>query len=177
MVQEVGKEVILGKIGAVYGIKGWLKIHSFTEDPEAILDYFPWSLKLGNKVQSVEITDWRKHNNGLIVKVGHIDDRDEAQALVGSEIMVNESALPELPEGEFYWRDLVGMTVVNTQGYDLGKVSEILETGANDVLIVKANHNDGFGKKERLIPYLFDHVVESVSVENKQICVDWDPGF
>ena len=177
MVQEVGKEVILGKIGAVYGIKGWLKIHSFTEDPEAILDYFPWSLKLGNKVQSVEITDWRKHNNGLIVKVGHIDDRDEAQALVGSEIMVNESALPELPEGEFYWRDLVGITVVNTQGYDLGKVSEMLETGANDVLIVKANHNDGFGKKERLIPYLFDHVVESVSVENKQICVDWDPGF
>ena len=175
--EEVGKEVTLGKIGAVYGIKGWLKIHSFTDDQEAILDYFPWSLKLGNKVQSVEITDWRKHNNGIIVKVGNIDDRDKAQALVGSEILVNESALPELPEGEFYWRDLIGMTVVTTQGYDLGKVSEILETGANDVLIVKANHNDGFGKKERLIPYLFDQVVESVSAENKQICVDWDPGF
>lgn len=175
--EEVGKEVILGKVGAVYGIKGWLKIHSFTDEQEAILDYFPWSLKLGNNIQSVEITDWRKHNNGLIVKVGKIDDRDEAQALVGSEILVSESSLPELPEGEFYWRDLMGMSVVTTNGYDLGQVSDIMETGANDVLVVKANLNDGFGKKERLIPYLFEQVVQSVSTENKQICVDWDPGF
>ena len=176
MVQEDNK-IILGKIGAVYGIKGWLKIHSYTDEQEAILDYFPWSLKLGNKIQSVEITDWRRHNNGLIVKVGHIDDRDEAQALVGSEILTTEDALPELPEGEFYWRDLITMTVVTTQGYDLGVVTDMLETGANDVLVVKANRNDGFGKKERLIPYLFDQVIKSVSIEDKQICVDWDPGF
>jgi 16S rRNA processing protein RimM len=176
-VSEADKKVILGKVGAVYGIKGWLKIHSFTEEPEAILDYFPWSLKLGNKTQSVEITDWRKHNNGLIVKVGNIDDRDEAQALVGSEILIDEEALPELPEGEFYWRDLMGMKVVTTNGYDLGSVSDIMETGANDVLVVKANRNDGFGKKERLIPYLFEDVVKTISLEDKQICVDWDPGF
>lgn len=174
---STGKEVILGKVGAVYGIKGWLKIHSFTDEQEAILDYFPWSLKLGNNIQAVEITDWRRHNNGLIVKVGGIDDRDIAQKLVGSEIMVNENALPELPEGEFYWRQLVGMAVVTNKGYDLGKVSDLMETGANDVLVVKANRNDAFGKKERLIPYLFEQVIESVDVENKQICVDWDPGF
>jgi 16S rRNA processing protein RimM len=176
MVQE-DKQIILGKVGAVNGIKGWLKIHSFTDEQEAILDYFPWSLKLGNKTQSVEITDWRRHNNGLIVKVGHIDDRDEAQALVGSEIITTDSALPELPEGDFYWRDLITMQVVTTQGYDLGIVADMLETGANDVLVVKANRNDGFGKKERLIPYLMDQVIKSVSIENKQICVDWDPGF
>jgi 16S rRNA processing protein RimM len=171
------KQITLGKIGAVYGIKGWLKIHSFTGDLDAILDYFPWSLKLGNKTQSVEVTDWRKHNKGLIVKVAGIDDRDEAQALVGSEILVNESTLPELLEGDFYWRDLIGMTVVTNKGYDLGVVSDLMETGANDVLVVKANLNDGFSKKERLIPYLFEQVIESVSLENKQICVDWDPGF
>ena len=175
--KAVGNEVTIGKVGAVYGIKGWLKIHSFTDDQEAILDYFPWSLKLGNKIQSVEITDWRRHNNGLIVKVAGIDDRDLAQGLVGSEIFVNEEALPKLPEGEFYWRDLMGMKVVTNKGYDLGTVSDIMETGANDVLVVKANRNDGFGKKERLIPYLDGQVVESVSIENKQICVDWDPGF
>ena len=175
--EVVDKEVILGKVGAVYGIKGWLKIHSFTGDQEAILDYFPWSLKLGNKTQSVEITDWRKHSNGLIVKVAGIDDRDKAQGLVGSEILVNEIALPDLPEGEFYWRDLIGMSVVTTKGYDLGKVSDIMETGANDVLVVKANQNDGFSKKERLIPYLFEQVIISVNAEDKQICVDWDPGF
>jgi len=176
-VEELGKEIILGKVGAVYGIKGWLKIHSFTDDPEAILDYFPWSLKLGNKTQAVEITDWRRHNSSLIVKISNVDDRDIAQAYVGSEILVNEKALPELPEGEFYWRDLIGMTVVTTQGYNLGSVSDVMETGANDVLVVKANLNDGFGKKERLIPYLFEQVVTSVSLETKQICVDWDPGF
>ena len=175
--EAIEKDVTLGKVGAVYGIKGWLKIHSFTDEPEAILDYFPWSLKLGNKFQSVEITDWRKHNNGLVVKVAGIDDRDIAQALVGSEILVSESVLPDLPEGEFYWRDLIGMTVVTPQCYDLGTVSDIMETGANDVLVVKANLKDGFGKKERLIPYLFEQVVESVSIENKQICVDWEPGF
>jgi 16S rRNA processing protein RimM len=176
-VKAVDKEVILGKVGAVYGVKGWVKIHSFTDEQEAILDYFPWSLKLGNKTKSVEISDWRKHNNGLIVKVNDIDDRDLAQALVGSDIIVTEEALPDLPEGEFYWRDLIGMSVVNIQGYDLGAVSDLLETGANDVLVVKANSNDGFGKKERLIPYLFEQVVKEISAENKQICVDWDPGF
>ena len=175
--EVIGKDVTLGKVGAVYGIKGWLKIHSFTDDQEAILDYFPWSLKLGNKIQSVEITDWRKHNNGIVVKVAGIDDRDIAQKLVGSEIFVSEDALSDLPEGEFYWRDLIGMTVVTDKGYDLGQVSDIMETGANDVLVVKANLKDGFGKKERLIPYLMDQVILSISTENKQICVAWDPGF
>ena len=171
------KKIILGKIGAVYGVKGWLKVHSFTDETDAILDYFPWSLKLGNKTQLVEITDWRKHNKGLIVKVAGLDDRDRAQALVGSEILVNETVLPKLPEGEFYWRDLIGMNVVTTKGYDLGSVSEMMETGANDILVVKANPNDGFSKKERLIPYLFEQVIISVDANTKQICVDWDPGF
>ncbi|NQY89070.1 MAG: ribosome maturation factor RimM [Colwellia sp.] len=170
-------QITLGKVGAVYGIKGWLRIHSFTGETDAILDYFPWSLKLGNNTRTVDITDWRKHNKGLIVKVGGIDDRDDAQALVGSEILTNESTLPELSQGDYYWRDLIGMAVVTTKGYDLGVVSDMLETGANDVLVVKANLNDGFSKKERLIPYLLEQVVESVSIENKQICVDWDPGF
>jgi 16S rRNA processing protein RimM len=171
------QEITLGKVGAVYGIKGWLKIHSFTDETDAILDYFPWSLKLGNNIQTVKITDWRKHNKGLIVKVQGIDDRDIAQALVGSEIFIKETALPELPQGDFYWRDLIGMSVITTQGYDLGVVSEMMETGANDVLVVKANLNDGFGQKERLIPYILEQVVDSVNAENKQICVDWDPGF
>ncbi|MBL4908816.1 MAG: ribosome maturation factor RimM [Alteromonadaceae bacterium] len=174
--ENIEQQVTLGKVGAVYGIKGWLRIHSFTDDPEAILDYFPWSLKLGNKIQAVEITDWRKHK-GLIVKIAGYDDRDQAQALVGSEVQVNSETLADLPDGEFYWRDLIGMNVVTTNGYDLGVVSDIMETGANDVLVVKANHNDGFGKKERLIPYLFEQVIESVCLKTKKINVDWDPGF
>lgn len=171
------KILTLGKVGAVYGIKGWLKIHSFTDIPEAIFDYSPWSLNLGGKKQSATITDWRKHNNGLIAKVAGIEDRDQAQSMVGYEIEVSSEVLPELPDGDFYWKDLMGMNVVTSNGYDLGVVSDMMETGANDVLVVKANLNDGFGKKERLIPYLMDQVIISVSRENKQISVDWDPGF
>lgn len=173
----MSEKILLGKVGAVYGIKGWVKIHSFTEDPQTIFDYSPWSLKLGGKENTIELVDWRKHNNGLIAKFNGIDDRDQAQSFVSSEIFVDSSQLPELPEGEFYWRDLIGMTVVTDKGYDLGKVSDIMETGANDVLVVNANRNDGFGKKERLIPYVEDQVILSVDSETKQICVDWDPGF
>lgn len=174
---DVNNLITLGKVGSVYGIKGWLKIHSFTENAEDIFDYSPWSLKLGGKTQSVTVTDWRKHNNGLIAKFDGIDDRDIAQGVVSHEITVDESVLPELPDGDFYWRDLIGMTVVTEQGYNLGEVTDIMETGANDVLVVKANRNDGFGKKERLIPYLFEQVVKTVDATNKQITVDWDPGF
>ena len=174
---DVNNLITLGKVGSVYGIKGWLKIHSFTENAEDIFDYSPWSLKLGGKTQSVTVTDWRKHNNGLIAKFDGIDDRDIAQGVVSHEITVDESVLPELPEGDFYWRDLIGMAVVTDQGYNLGEVTDIMETGANDVLVVKANRNDGFGKKERLIPYLFEQVVKTVDATNKQITVDWDPGF
>jgi 16S rRNA processing protein RimM len=175
-VSEV-KIITLGKVGAVYGIKGWLKIHSFTDIPEAIFDYTPWSLNLGGKTQSVEVTEWRKHNNGLIAKVAGVEDRDQAQNLVSYEITVKPEELPELPEGDFYWKDLMGMQVITDKGYDLGVVSDIMETGANDVMVVKANRNDGFGKKERLIPYLLEQVVLSVNPKNKQIEVDWDPGF
>ncbi|MFD2164722.1 ribosome maturation factor RimM [Thalassotalea euphylliae] len=173
----MSEKILLGKVGAVYGIKGWVKIHTFTEDPQAIFDYSPWSLKLGGKEQAVDIVDWRKHNNGLIAKLAGIDDRDQAQRFVGAEIHVDAALLPDLPEGEFYWRDLMGMQVVTDKGYDLGQVTDIMETGANDVLVVKANRNDGFGKKERLIPYVFDQVILSVDGKTKQICVDWDPGF
>lgn len=171
------KEVILGKIGAVYGIKGWLKIHSFTDDPQAIFNYAPWVLNLGGKKQTVKVAEWRRHSNGLIAKFADISDRNEAQLRTGAEILVESDSLPDLPEGEFYWRDLIGMEVVNEQGYNFGKVTDIMETGSNDVLVVKANPNDGFGKKERLIPYLDDQVVKNVSLESKQINVDWDPGF
>ncbi|KGJ91034.1 ribosome maturation factor RimM [Thalassotalea sp. ND16A] len=171
------KEVTLGKIGAVYGIKGWLKIHSFTDDPQAIFDYSPWVLSLGGKKQTVEVSEWRRHSNGLIAKFTDVNDRNDAQLRVSAEITVMSDLLPELPEGEFYWRDLIGMDVVNDSGYNLGTVTDIMETGSNDVLVVKANRTDAFGKKERLIPYLDEQVIKNVSLASKQIDVDWDPGF
>lgn len=171
------KSLVLGKIGAVYGIKGWVKVHSFTDNPEAIFDYSPWSLKLGGRVQSAEVTEWRRHNNGLIAKFQGVNDRDLAQQFVSMEVVVDSDSLPELPEGEFYWKDLIGMRVKTTKGYDLGQVADILETGSNDVLVVSANKKDAFGKKERLIPYVESQVITNVDLSEKEIEVDWDPGF
>ena len=103
--------------------------------------------------------------------------REEAQLLTNFEIAIDPAVLPELPEDEFYWRDLIGMQVVTDNGYDLGTVSDMLETGSNDVLVVKANLKDAFGQKERLIPFLEEQVIKLIDREAQRIEVDWDPGF
>lgn len=125
----------------------------------------------------MKIASWKRHSNGLIVKLEDVNDRDQAQLLVNAEIAVPQSLLPQLDDGEFYWKDLLGMTVVNEAGYDFGVVDDLMETGSNDVLVVKANKTDAFGQKERLIPFLTDSVVKNVDHTQRRIIVDWDPAF
>ncbi|CCQ12393.1 16S rRNA processing protein RimM [Pseudoalteromonas luteoviolacea B = ATCC 29581] len=177
MSQENTSIIVVGKLGAPYGIKGWLKVHSFTDDPEGIFDYSPWLIGQQGRWQNFEVVDWRRHNKGYIAKFAQINDRDEALAFTNVEIAVYETQLAELPEGEFYWRDLIGMSVVTDKGYDLGIVDDLMETGSNDVLVVKANKKDAFGQAERLIPFLPDSVIVSIEHEERKITVDWDPAF
>jgi 16S rRNA processing protein RimM len=125
----------------------------------------------------VQISSWKRHSNGLIVKLEGVSDRDQAQVFVNAEIAVTQTSLPALDDGDFYWKDLMGLTVVNEAGYDLGVVDDIMETGSNDVLVVKANRTDAFGKKERLIPFLTDSVIKNVDKTQGRIIVDWDPDF
>jgi len=176
MSQEQAK-FIAGKLGAPYGIKGWLKVHSFTDDPAGIFDFSPWLIGQQGNWQTVEVVDWRRHSKGFIAKLATVEDRDQANVLTHAEIAVFEEQLPDLPDGEFYWRDLIGLTVLTDKGYNLGKVDDMLETGSNDVLVVKANPNDGFGKGERLVPFLTESVVLKIDLEAKEITVDWDPSF
>jgi 16S rRNA processing protein RimM len=176
MSQEQAK-FIAGKLGAPYGIKGWLKVHSFTDDPEGIFDFSPWLIVQQGSLKTIEVADWRRHNKGFIAKLAGVDDRDQANVLTNAEIAVQENQLPNLPDGEFYWRDLIGMSVVTDKGYDMGKVDDLMETGSNDVLVVKANANDGFGKGERLIPFLTESVVLNVDKDERIITVDWEPNF
>lgn len=171
------EQVVLGQIGAVYGVKGWLKIQSYTDDAEAIFDYSPWQIVKGGKQQQVQVEEWRRHNKGLIAKLANIDDRDGAHALTGSDVVITAEQLPALPEDEFYWRDLIGMTVVNTDGYNMGVVDQIMATASNDVMVVKANSNDAFGRSERLIPFIQSQYVQSVDRQNKHIIVDWPADF
>lgn len=173
-----GKDlVVLGKFGAVYGINGWLKVNSYTDIPEGIFDYTPWQIQQQGNWRQVQISGKKRHGNGLIVKLADVADRDQAQLYVNADIAVERSALPQLAEGDFYWRDLMGMAVVNEAGYHLGEVVDMMETGSNDVLVVKANKSDAFGKTERLLPFLTDSVIKEVNNAERRILVDWDPDF
>ncbi|MCP5079666.1 MAG: ribosome maturation factor RimM, partial [Psychromonas sp.] len=154
---KIAEPIIIGKFGAVHGIKGWLKVHSYTDDAESIFEYKPLLMKSRGQLQEVNITEWKRHNTGFVAKVDGFDVREDAQALVGIELLVNSDELPELEE-DFYWRDLVGCQVETDKGYHLGVVTELMETGSNDVLVVKANSNDAFGQKERLIPFIEEQV-------------------
>lgn len=169
--------VILGTFGAVYGIKGWLKVNSFTDQAEGIFEYQPWLIGQEGNWRTLDVAQWRWHNKGLIAKFASIDDRDAAQQLVGQKIAVAADQLPELPDDEFYWRELIGLQVVNTDNYDMGTVSQMLPTVSNDVLVVKANSNDAFGKRERLIPFIQSQYVVAVDREAKRITVDWPADF
>lgn len=168
---------VVGKLGSTYGIRGWLRIYSSTEQAESIFDYQPWFLKIKDKWQPTELENWRHHNHEIIVKLKGVDDREAAQILANVEIGVDLSVFPELEEGDYYWHDLIGCSVVNLEGYTMGTVTEMMETGSNDVLVVKANTKDAFGKQERLIPFLYKQVVKRVDLTTKTIEVDWDAGF
>lgn len=169
--------LVIGKIGAPYGVKGWVKINSFTQNKDSIFDYTPWSLNMqsgGN--QTLTVDQWRYHSNTLVAKINGIDDRDAADLVKNAEISIQSSQLPAL-DNDFYWKDLIGMQVVTDKGYNMGVVKDMFETGANDVMLVKAKINDAFGQKERLLPFLYDNVVLNVDRDGKTITVDWDPAF
>ena len=176
MSNERATPIEMGKFGAVYGIKGWLKVHSYTDDAESVFEYKPLLMESKGQFQEVHITEWKRHNNGFVAKVAGFDVREDAQALVGKALFIDSTHLPIL-EDDFYWRDLVGCQVKTDKGYDLGIVSEMMETGSNDVLVVKANSNDAFGQKERLIPFIEEQVISQVDLTGKLITVNWQPDF
>ncbi|KAB0463869.1 MULTISPECIES: ribosome maturation factor RimM [Vibrio] len=174
---EQNNRIVMGKLGSTYGIRGWLKVFSYTDNAESIFDYTPWYLNQKGKWVEYKVESWKRHGQGYVCKLAGLDVREDAQLMTNFEIAIDPASLPELSEDEFYWRELFGMQVFTTKGYDLGKVTDLLETGSNDVLVIKANLKDAFGQKERLVPYLEEQVVKKVDREARRIEVDWDPGF
>jgi len=170
------QETVIGQVTSVFGVKGWLKIYSYTDPRDGILNYRDWTLVLDGKRIPVKLEGGRRQGQGIVVKLKGIDDRDLARSYGGAEIRVPTSELPELPEGEFYWHQLEGLNVVTVEGECLGKVHHLMETGANDVLVVRATA-DSIDQRERLIPYLPDQVVTGVDLQSSQMVVDWDPEF
>ena len=169
--------VTVGRVSGLFGVHGWVKIYSYTEPRENILRYKPWYLKLGAKdlpAQErwlpLQVAAGRIHGKGLVARLEGYDDRDTAAVLVGKEIRVLQSQLPNLAQGEYYWSDLIGLQVVTTEGVRLGVVDHLIETGSNDVFVVR-------GERERLVPYIPEDVIKSVDLDSGIITVDWDPEF
>jgi len=162
-------KVILGRFGTVYGVQAWIKVHSFTQPIKNILNYPEWQVQHLGVWKTVSIEDGKTHGKGVVVKIKNIDDREQAKAYANDLIAIDSKVLPKLEEDEYYWRDLIGMSVLTKDHVPLGVVKNLLETGSNDVLIVK-------GKREHLIPYS-RRVVQSIDGEKKIIIVDWDPEF
>jgi len=170
MNNDPADRVVLGRIAALYGVRGWVKVFSHTEPRDNILRYQPWQVKIDAAWQSLRIVEGRVHNQGIVAHLEGYEDRDAATALLGCDIVVRAEQLAQLPPGEYYWSELIGLEVITTQGVALGIVTSLLETGANDVLVVQ-------GDRERLIPYLPDQVILKVNKGDKCIIVDWDPEF
>jgi 16S rRNA processing protein RimM len=162
--------IILGRISGLFGVKGWVKIYSHPSQREGILRYKTLYLKQDGSWQAFELAAGQAQGKGVVAKLAGYDDRDQAASLIGVDIAIKRDQLPPLQAGEYYWTDLEGLRVENLEGVDLGVVSHLFETGANDVLVVK-------GERERLIPYTQGMAVKEVDLQAGRILVDWDPEF
>jgi 16S rRNA processing protein RimM len=163
--------VLLGRIVGVHGVRGELKLESYTDPRMRIFRYQPWQLGTGSGVVQVAGCQGRAQGKGIVATLPGIDDRDAAAALVGSDIRVPRAALPPAAPGEYYWADLEGLEVVTMQGVPLGRVSHLVATGANDVLVIRD------GVRERLVPFLPGQFVTEVDIQGGRVVVDWDPDF
>ncbi|WP_416191266.1 ribosome maturation factor RimM [Neisseria sp. CCUG12390] len=158
--------VAMGYIKGVFGVKGWLKIAANTEYTDSLLDYPQWQLRKDGKTLTVSIEAGKAVGDELQVKFEGIDDRDHAFSLRGYTIEIPRSEFAPTEEDEFYWADLVGMTVTNREALILGTVKNLMETGANDVLVIDGEYG------QKLIPFVSQYI-QHVDTEQQIITVDW----
>ena len=165
------RRILLGRIVGAFGIRGQIKIESWTEPRDAIFRYQPWILvdAAGNE-RLFNGARGKESGKHLVANFPGVDDRNVVEAMRGTDIYVARSALPPPRAGEFYWVDLEGFRVVNVDGFDFGTVSHLFSTGANDVLAVR-------GDKERMVPFVEPDFVKSVDFDAGLVTVDWDPDF
>jgi len=175
---------IAGKITGVYGIKGWVKLHSYTDPALNIFKYQPWYSADPQGLadpKPVVIDSYKLHGKGLIAHILGVDTPEIAAGYCQRFIAVDMGTLPLLPEGEYYWEQLKGLHVKSVYGGRmnapvlLGTIRDLMETGANDVIIVEPT-DGSIDKRERLLPYV-DAYVLKVDLSAGYMLVDWDPEF
>jgi len=162
--------VTLGRISGVYGVRGWVKVHSYTEPRDNVVGFARWTLRWRDGERAVEVEEGRAHGSNVVAKLRGVDDRDAARELVGADIEVERAALPECEPGEYYWADLEGLEVVTPAGERLGTVDHLVATGGHDVLVLA-------GQPQRLIPFVHGTVIRGVDLGKGVIVADWSPEF
>lgn len=165
------QQVLVGRIVGLLGIQGWIKIESYTHPRDNIRRYSPWLVQSGASCTEYTVESVRTRGKGMSAKLAGIDNRDAAAELVGSQIRVDSTRLPGLEPGQFYWRDLIGLKVINRRDEPLGTVTSLMETGANDVLVVRGQ------EQELLIPYIPEQVILSIDQVQGVIRVDWEISY
>ena len=169
------QRIVIGRIAGVFGVKGWVKVESFTRPPENILRYARWRLGMKGQWREMRVVQAKPHRNGFVAQLedeagDQVADRDAAAALVRAEVVVLRSELPPPGKGEYYGTDLIGLEVRHVEGQVLGRVTSLMETGANDVLVVRNG-------RDRLIPFVRGPIVKEVDLQTGIIRVDWHPDF
>lgn len=167
-VQSDDTHLVCGKIAGVYGVRGWVKVRSYTHPDDALLTYTPWFVKADCGFSEIVINSARVHGKGLVAQLNSIDDRDVARSLVGKEVWVRRDSLPSTPADEYYWHDLESCQVLDIEQRLIGQVSYLLDAGAHDVMVIKGKGG------ETLIPFDVVSVVKEVDLQNHRIVVDWD---
>ena len=164
------RRILLGRVAGDFGVRGELKLLSWTDPRDAIFKYQPWILRAGESEREVSGVRGRDTGKLVIASFPGVENREQAEALKGAEIWVLRSQLPAPKPGEYYWVDLEGLAVRNVEGVDFGQVSHLFDTGANPVLVAA-------GERERLIPFVIDQYVKSVDFDAGLVVVDWDADF
>jgi 16S rRNA processing protein RimM len=157
--------VVLGRVGAPFGVQGWVKVSSYTDPAEGIADYAAWTLVLGEMSRTVEVLESKRAGRGIAVKLAGVETIEAARALTGAEVQVGRADLPPVAQGEFYLHDLVGLVASNREGQALGRVDGFLELPAHPVVVLQ-------GDRERLVPLVPDRIVE-VDLEAGRLVLDW----
>lgn len=169
MIQHDDDLICVGHILGSQGIKGWVRVFSNTSPRENIVNYSPWFIEQGN-VQKATTVQGRLQGKNVLARLEGVEDRTQADELTGCRIFINPQQLPQLEAGEYYWSDLVGLAVETVQGEPLGVIASMMETGADDVMVLS-------GERERLIPFVIDQIVREVDLDSQRLVVDWSPEY
>lgn len=177
------KHIVIGRIGAVYGLKGWVKVFSYTSPMENLLQYQQCMIRHHQDVQGewkhTKIVAGKVHGKGLIIQLEGCCQPEQAKSLNLYDIAVASEQLPTLPDGDYYWHQLEGLQVVTTAEFGsaiLGRVDHLLTTGANDVLVVKPSSHS-VDNKQRLLPYVPGQYVTEIDLPSQVLTIAWDPEF